>query len=330
MPRRDDMTSFLQQSVSLFVQRVVSKFQIRPKILGVLEISIAITMLILAIWTGFLYLLWSCLISILTGSVTVLAACTRNTCWVRISQFLNCFNAIAAAISVPFHCLDSDGVTLILLVFCDALVFIISVIVASSSCDCCRMKSRHVAVSYIIRDVPYMTDNNIVQPGPFAPDLSPLQHQPKYLPSPLAPPPNYHPYPIHPANYNPSSSAQPPNDHPSPSAPPPIYDQSPSVPPPNYDQSPSVPPPIYDQSPSVPPPNYDQSPSVPPPNYDQSPSVPPPNYDQSPSGPPPIYDQSPSVPPPIYDQSPSVPPPNYDASPPPSYNPCPSATSVNY
>ncbi|XP_059424380.1 uncharacterized protein si:ch211-135n15.2 isoform X2 [Carassius carassius] len=296
MPRRDDITSFLQQSVSPFDQRVVSKFlKIRPKILGVLEISIGITMLILAIWTGFLYLLWSCLI-------------------VRFSQFLNCFNAIAAAISIPFHCLDSDGVTLILLVFCDALVFIISVIVASSSCDCCRMKSRHVAVSYIIRDVPYMTDNNIVQPGPFAPDLSPLEHQPKYLPSPLAPPPNYHP-----ANYNPSSSAQPPNDHPSPSAPPPIYDQSPSVPPPIYDQSPSVPPPNYDQSASVPPPNYDQSPSVPPPNYDQSPSVPPPNYDQSPS-----------VPPPNYDQSPSVPPPNYDASPPPSYNPCPSAPSVNY
>ncbi|XP_016137514.1 sulfated surface glycoprotein 185 [Sinocyclocheilus grahami] len=261
MPRRDDVTSFLQQSVSHFDQRVVSKFlKIRPKILGVLEISTGITMLILTIWTGFLYLLWSCLISILTGSVTVSAACTRNTCRVRISQFLNCFNAIAAAISIPLHCLDSDGVTLILLVFCDALVFIISVIVASSSCDCCRMKSRHVAVSYINRDVPYMTDNNIVQSGPFAPppnyDPSPLEPPPKYHQSPLAPPPKYYPYPTHPANYNPSSSAPPPND-----------DQSPSAPPPNYDASLSAPPLSYDPGLSEPPPSYNPCPSAPSVNY---------------------------------------------------------------
>ncbi|XP_016375609.1 uncharacterized protein LOC107714311 [Sinocyclocheilus rhinocerous] len=213
MPRHEDVTSFLQQSASPFDHRAVSKFlKIRPKILGVLEISISIAMLILTIWTGFLYLLWSCLISILTGSVTVSAACTRNTCWVRISQFLNCFNAIAAAVSIPFHCLDSDGVTLILLVFCDVLVFIISVIVASSSCDCCRMKSRHVAVSYINRDVPYRTDNNIGlqgQQGPFAPP-------PNYDPSPLEPPPKYDLYRSAPlANYNPSPLATPPNDDPS-------------------------------------------------------------------------------------------------------------------
>ncbi|XP_058602919.1 uncharacterized protein LOC131521841 [Onychostoma macrolepis] len=239
MPRRDDVTSFPQQSVSPFDQRVVSKFlKIRPKILGVLEISIGITMLILTIWTGFLYLLWSCLISILTGSVTVSAAYTRNTCRVRISQFLNCFSAIAAAIYIPFHCLDSDGVTLILLVFCDALVFIISVIVTSSSCDCCRMKSRHVAVSYINRDVPYMTDNSIVLPGPFAPP-------PNYDPSPLEPPPKYHPYPTHPVNYNPSSSA-----------PPPIYDPSPSAPPLSCDPGLSEPPPSYNPCPSAPSVNY--------------------------------------------------------------------------
>ncbi|XP_050988050.1 uncharacterized protein LOC127178912 isoform X1 [Labeo rohita] len=238
MHRHDDVTSFLQQSVSPFDQRVVSKFlKIRPKILGVLEISIGITMLVLTIWTGFLYLLWSCLISILTGTVTVAVACTYNTCRVRISQFLNCFNAIAAAISIPFHCLDSEGVALILLVFCDALVFIISVIVASSSCDCCRMKSRHVAVSCINRDVPYMTDNNIVlhgQQGPFAPppnyDPSPSEPPPKYHPSAFAPPLKHDPYSYTPpANYNPSPSVSSPNDNPSPSAPPPNYDQSPSA-----------------------------------------------------------------------------------------------------
>jgi len=95
MPRRDDVTSFLQQPASLFDQHVVSKFMtIRPKVLGVkdfhlkkkkkiwymlilirgkwgsrsclyifkvLEISIG-RMIVLTIWTGFLYLLWSCLI----------------------------------------------------------------------------------------------------------------------------------------------------------------------------------------------------------------------------------------------------------------------------
>ncbi|ROL41371.1 hypothetical protein DPX16_6769 [Anabarilius grahami] len=160
MPRHDDMTSFLQQPASLFDQRVVSKFmKTRPKVMG----------------------------SVLTGSVTISAASKCDKCQVLISQFLNCFNAIAAVVSVPFHCVDSDGMTLILLVVCDVLVFIISVIVASSSCDCCTKKSRDVAVSYINRDVPYMTDNNIVlqgQLGPFAPP-------PNYEPSPPAPPPNY-------------------------------------------------------------------------------------------------------------------------------------------
>ncbi|XP_016137663.1 uncharacterized protein [Sinocyclocheilus grahami] len=265
MPRHEDVTSFLQQSASSFDQHAVSKFlKIRPKILWVLEISIGIAMLILTIWTGFLYLVWSCLISILTGSVTLSAACTRNTCWVRISQFLNCFNAIAAAVSIPFHCLDSDGVTLILLVFCDVLVFIISVIFASSSCDCCRMKSRHVAVSYINRDVPYRTENNIVlqgQQGPFAPP-------PNYDPSPLEPPPKYDLYRSAPlANYNPSPLATPPNDDPSCSAPSPKCNQYPSAPPPNYDPSSSAHPLSYEPGLSEPPPSYNPCPSAPSVNY---------------------------------------------------------------
>ncbi|XP_048010189.1 uncharacterized protein LOC125244193 isoform X2 [Megalobrama amblycephala] len=223
MPRRDDMTSFLQQPASLFDQRVVSTFmKIRPKVMGVLEISLGMVMLVLEIWTGFLFLLWSCLISVLTGSVTILAASKRNKCQVLISQFLNCFNAIAAVISIPFHCVDSDGITLILLVVCDVLVFIISVIVASSSCDCCRKKLRDVAVSYINRDVPYMTDNNIVLQGQ-------LGH--------FAPPPNYEP---------------------SPPAPPAYYNPSPFVPPPNYDAAPSAPPLRYDPGLFEPPPSYSQ------------------------------------------------------------------------
>ncbi|KAK7158144.1 hypothetical protein R3I93_009368 [Phoxinus phoxinus] len=223
MARRDDVTSFLQQPASLFDQRVVvSKFMmIWPKVLGVLEISIGIGMIVLTIWTGFLYLLGSC--PILVGSVTVSAACKRNAYWVKISQSLNCFNAITSVMSVPFHCfVYSDGATLVPLVVCDVLVFIISAIVTSSSCDCCRMKSRCVAVNYINRDVPYMIDNNIVlrgQQDPFAP----------------------------PANYSPSPSAPPANYSPSPSEPPPNYDTVPSEPPPNYDTVPSEPPPSYNQ-----------------------------------------------------------------------------------
>lgn len=82
-------------------------------------------------------------------------------------------------------------------------------------------QSRHVAVSYINRDVPYRTDNNIVlqgQQGLFAPP-------PNYDPSPLEPPLKYDLYRSAPlANYNPSPLATPPN-----------YDPSYSTHPPNYD-----------------------------------------------------------------------------------------------
>ncbi|XP_067304208.1 uncharacterized protein si:ch211-135n15.2 isoform X2 [Pseudorasbora parva] len=202
MPRRGDV-SFLQQPASPFDQCVVSKFMmIRPKVLGVLEISLGMGMIALTIWTGFLFLLWSCLISVSTGSVTLSAACKLNTC---------------------------QGVTLILLVGCDVLVFVISVIVTSSSCVC-MTKSRHVAVSYINRDVPYMTDNNIVLQGHFAPP-------PNYDPSPLAPP----------AYYNTSPSAPPAYYNTSPSAPPPTYNPVLSAPPLNYVPGLSEPPPSYNQ-----------------------------------------------------------------------------------
>ncbi|KAK9961330.1 hypothetical protein ABG768_009123 [Culter alburnus] len=208
MLRRDDMTSFLQQSASLFDQRVVSKFmKTRPKVMGVLEISSGMVMFVLEIWIGFVFLLWSRLISVLTGSVTILAASKRDKCLVLISQLLNWFNAITAFISFVLHCLGGDAVT-IPLVVCDVLVFIISLIVASSSCDCCRKKSRDVADSYINRDVPYMTDNNIVlqgQLGPFAPP-------PNYEPSPPAPPPNYDAVPSpSPLRYDPGLFEPPPS-----------------------------------------------------------------------------------------------------------------------
>lgn len=83
-------------------------------------------------------------------------------------------------------------------------------------------QSRHVAVSYINRDEPYMIDNNIVlrgQQDPFEP----------------------------PTNYVPSPSASPAYYNPSPSAPPPNYDTVPSAPPLSYDPGLFEPPPSYNQ-----------------------------------------------------------------------------------
>ncbi|XP_005158345.2 uncharacterized protein isoform X1 [Danio rerio] len=250
MPRHDDMNSYLQQQTSPFDQQVLSKFlNISPKALGALEISVGIEMLVLSIWTRFLYLLWPCLISILTGSVTISAAHIRSTCQVRISQLLNCFSAIAAVVSIPCHCLDSEGETLILLLVCDVLIFILSVIVASTFCDCCK-KSGRAAVSYINRDVPYMTDNNTEPQGqqnPFIPppysDQGSSALQSNYNPKLSAPLPKYDLYPSL-ANYISNNDA---------------VLSSPSF---NYDLHLSEPLPSYDSRPPASALNCDPSPSA--------------------------------------------------------------------
>ncbi|ROL41370.1 hypothetical protein DPX16_6768 [Anabarilius grahami] len=141
-----------------------------------------------------------------TGGVRRGSAFTRVGCVFDSFRVLEFFEAL---IVIP-------------LVVCDVLVFIISLIVASSSCDCCRKKSRDVADSYINRDVPYMTDNNIVLQGQLGP---------------FAPPPNYEP---------------------SPPAPPAYYNPSPSVPPPTYDAVPSASPLRCDLGFFEPPPSYNQ------------------------------------------------------------------------
>lgn len=250
MPRRDDMNSYLQQQTSPFDQQVLSKFlNINPKALGALEISVGIEMLVLSIWTRFFYLLWSCLISILTGSVTVSAAHIRSTCQVRISQLLNCFSAIAAAVSIPCHCVDSEGETLFLLLVCDVLIFILSVTVASTFCDCCK-KSGQAAVSYIHRDVPYNNTEPQGQQNPFIPppycNQGPSALQPNYNPKLSAPLPKYDLYPSL-ANYMPNHDA---------------ISSSPSF---NYDPHLSEPPPSYDSHPPAL--NCDPGPSATPSNY---------------------------------------------------------------
>ncbi|XP_057195703.1 LOW QUALITY PROTEIN: uncharacterized protein si:ch211-135n15.2 [Triplophysa rosa] len=189
----------LQQPASSFNQHVLSEFlKIGPKILGAFEISVGVLLFVLTIWARFFYLLWSPLITILTGAVMVSAARTHNICRVRASQFLNCFIVVTSAISILFHFIDTNGITTIVLVVCDLLIFVFSVTVVSSSCECCRTKSRHVAVSYVNTAVPNVTVNNtevLSQHDPYAPppsySVTPSALPPDYSTLPSAPPPNY-------------------------------------------------------------------------------------------------------------------------------------------
>ncbi|XP_073728517.1 uncharacterized protein [Misgurnus anguillicaudatus] len=222
------------QSASPLNQLILSKFlRTKPKVLGVFEISLGIMVFILTIWTGFYYLFWSPLITILTGAATVSAARTLNMCRVRTSQFLNCFVAITAAISIPFHYIDTFGMRIIVFVVCDILIFSSSLIVASSLCECCRTKSRHVEVTYVRTAVPNVTVNNFVL-GPYAPP-------PNYESGRFATPQNY------------STAASPPHYSPAYSAPPQNYNPDHFAPPPGYSTLPSAPPPDYS---TLPPPNY--------------------------------------------------------------------------
>lgn len=225
-----------RQPTSPLNQLILSKFlRINPKVLGVFEISVGMMVFILTIWTGFYYLFWSPLITILTGAATVSAARTLNMCRVRTSQFLNCFVAITAAISIPFHYIDTFGIRIIVFVVCDILIFSFSVIVASSLCECCRTKSRHVEVCYVSTPVPNVNVNNFVL-GPYAPP-------PNYESGLFATPQHY------------STAASSPHYSPAYFAPPQNYDPDHFAPPPDYSTLPSAPPPEYSTLPFAPPPN---------------------------------------------------------------------------
>ncbi|XP_058602922.1 uncharacterized protein LOC131521843 [Onychostoma macrolepis] len=110
--------------------------------------------------------IFSSLQSFLIGSLTVLAAHKRTTRWIRASQSLNYLNAITSIFSIPFHGFANDGVTHIVLMVCDALVFVFSITVASTSC--CGPKRRPVYRQYSTRvyhrnrPLPGVTVNNIV------------------------------------------------------------------------------------------------------------------------------------------------------------------------
>ncbi|XP_052002919.1 uncharacterized protein si:ch211-135n15.2 isoform X1 [Xyrauchen texanus] len=140
--------------------------KIRPKIFGVMEMLIGFVAIFLSVVSGF---------SILTGAVTLSAACIRNKCLVRTSQIMNYLSAITTAISLPVHC-QHEGVTLYILVICDGLVFILSVIVASTACRCHCYRPRkhthrelrlarrqdHEEISHINISGPPVTVNNYI------------------------------------------------------------------------------------------------------------------------------------------------------------------------
>ncbi|XP_065154765.1 uncharacterized protein [Paramisgurnus dabryanus] len=197
------------QPTSPLNQLILSKFlRINPKVLGVFEISVGMMVFILTIWTGFYYLFWSPLITILTGAATVSAARTLNMC---------------------------RGIRIIVFVVCDILIFSFSVIVASSLCECCRTKSRHVEVCYVSTPVPNVNVNNFVL-GPYAPP-------PNYESGLFATPQHY------------STAASSPHYSPAYFAPPQNYDPDHFAPPPDYSTLPSAPPPEYSTLPFTPPPN---------------------------------------------------------------------------
>ncbi|XP_052002920.1 uncharacterized protein si:ch211-135n15.2 isoform X2 [Xyrauchen texanus] len=121
--------------------------KIRPKIFGVMEMLIGFVAIFLSVVSGF----------------------------VRTSQIMNYLSAITTAISLPVHC-QHEGVTLYILVICDGLVFILSVIVASTACRCHCYRPRkhthrelrlarrqdHEEISHINISGPPVTVNNYI------------------------------------------------------------------------------------------------------------------------------------------------------------------------
>ncbi|XP_051505252.1 uncharacterized protein si:ch211-175m2.4 [Myxocyprinus asiaticus] len=209
----------------------VSRFlKIKPLVFGVLEILTALIGIGFIIWQHFWFHLWSPVFCILTGAVTVSAACKPNPCLVKTAQVFNYVNIATAATSLRVN-LVRWGLSLVVLMGCDILALIFSIIIASSSCFCCcRPKSRSdAAVSYMNTNLPV---NNIVFVGQLDPSALPqpgssvLSVMPaNYRPVPTAPPAYYVPVPTAlPGNYGPVPNAHPANYGPLPTTPPPAYE----------------------------------------------------------------------------------------------------------
>ncbi|XP_051514604.1 uncharacterized protein LOC127418195 isoform X1 [Myxocyprinus asiaticus] len=207
MPNSSDV--MIASAVYQQQQCAVSKFlKIKQMVFGVLEILTALVGLGFTSWQIFWFLSLSSVFFILTGVVTVSAACIRKPCLVKFAQILNYINIAAAATSLRINFILRWGVSFVVLVVCDVLVIIFSIIIASSSCSCCcRPKPRSTMVSYMNTNLPV---NNIVFVG---------QLDPSALPQ-----PGSSVLYMMPANYGPVPTAPPANFNQLPTSPPPAYE----------------------------------------------------------------------------------------------------------
>ncbi|KAK2890716.1 hypothetical protein Q8A67_013359 [Cirrhinus molitorella] len=224
-------------------QYEVSRFlKTKPLVLGILEILLALLALSLTICVEHYFLLWSPIIFIIIGAVTVSAAQTQKPCLVKTSQMISFVNFAVIAFSLHPHVILVflvRGVYAYVLLACDILMFIFSLVVAVSSCSCCcNPESTPVVVSCVTTNLPV---NHTVQVGQsYLPAVTqPVSSVMYVLPHgsvPPAPLPNYGPVPI---------------------ASPPMYSAVPNTPPPNYEKLPDALPPNYGPVTSAPPPAYE-------------------------------------------------------------------------
>ncbi|XP_057206236.1 uncharacterized protein si:ch211-175m2.4 isoform X2 [Triplophysa rosa] len=153
---------------------------------------------------------------------------------VKTAQALTYINMVVLAISFHYHLVFALvwGVIGIVLMVCDVLVLIFSIVIASASCSCCcRPKSRSVAVSYMSATVPVNSVGLLNHSDPSA-SPQPVTSVVYVLPAtygqvPSLPPPNY-------GLVTPALSAN--------------YSLVPTAPPANYNVVPTSPPPAYDQA----------------------------------------------------------------------------------
>ncbi|XP_051514605.1 uncharacterized protein LOC127418195 isoform X2 [Myxocyprinus asiaticus] len=102
MPNSSDV--MIASAVYQQQQCAVSKFlKIKQMVFGVLEILTALVGLGFTSWQIFWFLSLSSVFFILTGVVTVSAACIRKPCLVKFAQILNYINIAAAATSLRIN-----------------------------------------------------------------------------------------------------------------------------------------------------------------------------------------------------------------------------------
>ncbi|XP_073677055.1 uncharacterized protein [Garra rufa] len=220
-----------------YQQYEVSKFlKTKPLVLGILEILLAILAFGLTIWSECYFLLWSPIIFIIIGAITVLAAHTLKPCLVKASQLIGYVNFAIAAFSLRSHIIwvfIAGDVSAYILLACDILIFILSLVVAASYCSCCcNPESTPVVVSCVTTNLPVNQPYLSAATQPVSSVVYVLPHGsvppaslPNYGPVPFASPPMYSPVPnTPPPNYDKLSDALPPNYGPVPSAPPPAYE----------------------------------------------------------------------------------------------------------